>query len=283
MIFPQKKPLFTRVKHWLKLHCPKPILVPMQLVYRPIRYVCHNLQLYINHHGGSLECYCCGKKSKFFLPLAEDGAERAAFNANRSRKVSNESVCPHCGSFPRQRVGCYWLSERWNRPEDAKVMVLAPESCMTLFLKRKNIPYKTADLFAENVDMRFDLQNIPLENDSWDIIICNHVLEHVNDDIKALSEMIRILKPTGAALITVPTNLDSAVTVESMPTMNDKDRTELCGQFDHIRLYGSDVTDRLNTCSRCEVFDGSTIDDRVMQAVGPGSIDVNLLYICKKP
>ena len=277
-----QEPPLGGIKAGIKNNCPEAILKPTLSAYRLLRNACHDLKLSVVHHGGSLECYCCGKKSKHFLRLADLGLHYGPFKANQGATIAAEAICPHCLSLPRHRVACYWLAEKWGRVNDAKVLSIAPENCLRVFFARKNIPVQTADLFAPDVDMRFDLQDIPLENDSWDIVLCNHVLEHVENDLKAMAEIARILKPSGVALITVPTDLNSPHTIQCTPDMDAEARERLCGQFDHLRLYGRDITSRLANCFKYEVFDGSAIDSASMQAFGPRSMDVNRVYICGK-
>ena len=112
----------------------------------------------------------------------------------------------------------------------------------------KHLDYTTADLFSPLADLRFDVQNIPIEDNTYDTILCNHVLEHVDDDRKAIREFQRILKPGGMAIMQVPLDPDYKVTDED-PTIKDPaERERRFRQYDHVRLYGQDYPVRLKEC-----------------------------------
>ena len=105
--------------------------------------------------------------------------------------------------------------------------------------------YVTADLESPLADMHFDVQHIPLEARSIDVVICNHLLEHVEDDRLALRELHRILKPGGWGIMLVPEDRSRATTFEDDTITDAKERTRLFGQYDHRRIYGRDYDDRL--------------------------------------
>ena len=112
----------------------------------------------------------------------------------------------------------------------------------------KHINYTTADLFSPLADMRFDVQNIPIEDNAYDTIFCNHVLEHVDDDRKAIRELHRILKPGGMAIMQVPLDPDYKVTDEDPGIKDPAEREKRFRQYDHVRLYGQDYSERLKEC-----------------------------------
>jgi ubiquinone/menaquinone biosynthesis C-methylase UbiE len=94
-------------------------------------------------------------------------------------------------------------------------------------------------------DYKCDIQNMPFENESFDVVICNHVLEHVPDDKKAMKEIQRILKPKGYAILQVPADFSRKETFEDNSIKDKKERTRIFGQYDHVRVYGTDYPERL--------------------------------------
>jgi ubiquinone/menaquinone biosynthesis C-methylase UbiE len=105
--------------------------------------------------------------------------------------------------------------------------------------------YVTADLESPLADMHFDVQNIPLEDESFDAIICNHIMEHVEDDGKALRELHRIMKPNGWGVILSPVDYSREQTFEDDTITDPEERTRIFGQYDHRRIYGNDFVERL--------------------------------------
>ena len=105
--------------------------------------------------------------------------------------------------------------------------------------------YITADLESPLADQHFDVQNIPLPSDSIDVIICNHLLEHVENDRLAMQELHRVMKPGGWGIFLVPEDRERETTFEDDSIVDAKERTRLFGQYDHRRIYGRDYDDRL--------------------------------------
>lgn len=124
---------------------------------------------------------------------------------------------------------------------------VAPEICfMERFEALENLEYITADIESPLAKVKMDIHEIPFEDNSIDIIFCNHVLEHVDDDMKALSEMRRVLKPGGWAILQVPFFYPLLkTTYEDKSIVDPKEREKAFGQDDHVRMYGEDYGTRL--------------------------------------
>jgi SAM-dependent methyltransferase len=128
---------------------------------------------------------------------------------------------------------------------------IAPEVCLMRKLRKHydGHPglYLTADLESPLADMHFDVQHIPLEDDFTDVVICNHILEHVEDDRQALRELHRILKPGGWGIVLSPMDSSRKETFEDDTITDPAERTRVFGQYDHRRIYGRDYADRLRS------------------------------------
>ena len=127
-----------------------------------------------------------------------------------------------------------------------KVLHMAPEQCfLKRFQKLKHIDLITADLYSPIVDVKADICDLPFDNDYFDIIFCNHVLEHIIDDKKAMLELYRVLKKGGMAILQIPQDYSREVTYEDFSITSPEKRAKHFGQYDHVRVYGSDYFDRL--------------------------------------
>jgi SAM-dependent methyltransferase len=129
-----------------------------------------------------------------------------------------------------------------------KVLHFAPEQAFyKLFRNQKNIDYTTTDLFSPLADVKADICNLPFEDNSYDIILCNHVLEHIPDDTKAMQELYRVLKPGGMGIFQIPQDLSREFTFSDDSITNQKERAAIFGQYDHVRIYGRDYFDKLRS------------------------------------
>jgi predicted SAM-dependent methyltransferase len=129
-----------------------------------------------------------------------------------------------------------------------KVLHIAPEQCfLKLFKQQQNLQYTTADLYSPIADVKADICDLPFENNSFDVVFCNHVLEHIVDDSKAMSELYRVLKPNGMGIFQIPQDLNLAKTYEDFSITSKEERKKHFGQYDHVRVYGKDYFERLNT------------------------------------
>jgi len=163
--------------------------------------------------------------------------------------VRENAQCPHCKSLERHRA--LWLF--WERctelfkSRSKKILHIAAEECFSnIFTQLFGDNYITADINNPNAMIKMDLTAIPFENDTFDIVICNHVLEHVPDDKKAMNEIYRVLKKDGWAILLVPIfDLDN--TYEDWSITTDEGRLQAFGQIDHVRKYGRDYLDRLKS------------------------------------
>lgn len=142
-----------------------------------------------------------------------------------------------------------WISRNTTLEERRpRLLHIAPEVSLMREFRRVysgTEQYTTADLESPLADMHFDIQQIPLDAESVDVVICNHILEHVEDDRKAMREIYRVLSHGGWAVMLVPEDRSRATTFEDDTITDPEQRTALFGQYDHRRVYGRDYDARL--------------------------------------
>lgn len=195
---------------------------------------CRSLISSLIHIGKEVNCPCCGWNFRKFLPYGVEVRENA--------------MCPRCGSLERHRSLWFYLKNKTNFFFDnLKVLHFAPEYCfLKTFKSIPNLDYVSADLTSSLADVKMDITNIMYDDNSFDVILCCHVLEHIPDDFRALTELFRVLKPRGWAILQVPIDLSRDKTIEDTNmTMLPEERERVFGLKEHVRLYGKDYKDRL--------------------------------------
>lgn len=183
------------------------------------------------YHGDRVTCPCCD----------------SSFRGLRSHRARTDVKCPRCGSLERHRLLWLYFTRRTNLlVDDLDVLHVAPEYSFEKRLARRHGPrYVTADLDSPLASVRMDVMGMPFDDASFDVVLCNHVLEHVADDRIAMGEIRRILRPGGWAVLLVPIDPTRESTFEDPAIISPQDRLRHYGQEDHARLYGRDYPDRL--------------------------------------
>jgi len=128
-----------------------------------------------------------------------------------------------------------------------KVLHMAPEQCFVNRFKDLGHEYITADLNSPIADIRANITNLPFEENTFDIIFCNHVLEHIPDDTKAMKELYRVMKKGGMGVFQIPQDLNRETTFEDNSITDKKERAKIFGQYDHVRIYGLDYFTKLRS------------------------------------
>ena len=194
--------------------------------------------------------------NKYTDPI--DGKNFRAFLPYGYNKIRNNVLSPSTYSLERHRLlWLYLKNETSFFKAKLKVLHFAPElALMNQFKKLKNLSYDTVDLNSPIADIKADICDLPFLDNSYDFILCNHVLEHVIDDDKAMRELYRVLKKNGLGIFQVPIDYNRDTTFEDFSVINKKERNKLFGQYDHVRIYGLDFFDRLQkagfSVERCE-------------------------------
>jgi hypothetical protein len=161
--------------------------------------------------------------------------------------IYKNSVCPECYSHPRHRAYYLYLNEllaKFNK--SIKLLHFSPEMAITRVLKsHPNVEYLSVDIDHTKAMRKEDITNLTFKDNSFDVIICMHVFEHIDNDRKAMEEVYRVLKPGGSALLDVPIDVNRELTYEDASITSPADRTRKFWQWDHVRLYGMDYKSKL--------------------------------------
>lgn len=187
------------------------------------------------------------KGSKFTDPI--DGKSFRSFLSYGYAVNRDNALSPSTLSLERHRLLWLYLQREtdfFTKPQ--KVLHFAPEQAFyKRFRNQKNLEYTTTDLFSPLADVKADICDLPFGDNSFDTILCNHVLEHIPDDTKAMQELYRVLKPGGMAILQIPQDLRREITFEDDSITDPKERTKIFGQYDHVRVYGRDYFDKLRS------------------------------------
>ncbi|MEQ8475385.1 MAG: class I SAM-dependent methyltransferase [Fulvivirga sp.] len=222
--------------------------------------------------GNKVTCPIIGRSYRKFLPY---GRVNPRPNA----------LCPDSLSLERHRLLWLYLKQKTNFfNEQLHFLHIAPEQCfMKAFAKQHKDGYITADIESPLAKVKMDVHNIPFEENTFDVAMCNHVMEHVDDDIKAMSEIYRVLKPGGWAIMQVPFfSPVGSVTYEDKSIVDPKERESVYGQDDHVRLYGHDYPDRIRQAG-FEVIEDRFIDELGKDKIKKYALPANeTIFFCKK-
>ena len=187
----------------------------------------------------------CYRGSRYTDPI--NGKSYRSFLPYGYVKIRPNALSPGTLSLERHRLIWLYLQRETNFfKTSAKLLHMAPEKAFMKRLKKlKHLAYTTCDLESPLADVKTDICDLPFDNASFDWILCNHVLEHIPNDTKAMQELYRVLKPGGIALLQVPLESNRKETFEDDSIVNKAERTKVFGQYDHVRVYGKDYFDKL--------------------------------------
>jgi len=213
-----------------------------------------------------------------------DGKSYRRFLPYGYAKVRENVLAPGTLSLERHRL--FWLylkNETTFFSAPLRVLHFAPEQAFVQkFKKQKNLTYTTTDLNSPIADVKADICDLPFKDNSFDFIICNHVLEHIPDDTKAMQELYRVLAPSGTAILQVPYDAKREITFEDNTITDQSERTRIFGQYDHLRVYGMDYFKKLSSIgfnvNALDYTSGISSDDIERYRLCKGE----LLPVCKK-
>ncbi|MES2589481.1 MAG: methyltransferase domain-containing protein [Bacteroidota bacterium] len=243
---------------------PRPLLIRLSYIFKifaPILY-----------KGNKVECPVCEKKFSKFLSYGSDVAHR------------ENVLCPYDLTLERHRLMWLYLKNESDFfTKKLEVLHIAPEQCFySKFKKQENLTYLTGDLVSPLADIHFDLHQIPLEENRFDVVFCNHVLEHVDDAMQCMKELHRVLKNGGWGIMQVPQDFSREETYEDKSITSPEEREKHFWQKDHVRLFGKDYPDWLRKAgfeveeySPIQKFDAEFIERNRI-------IPHEILYIARK-
>jgi len=209
---------------------PRPWLIKFSYVVRPI--------IALSLKGDKYTDPIDGKSFRKFLPYG--------YGNQRENALSPSTL-----SLERHRLMWLFLRDEtdfFSSNNKLKTLHIAPEQCfLDIFKNQKNLDYITSDLESPIADVKADICDLPFKDNEFDIVFCNHVLEHIPDDKKAMKELFRVLKKGGLGIFQIPQDLSKELTFEDDSITDKKERARIFGQYDHVRVYGRDYFDKLRS------------------------------------
>lgn len=218
----------------------------------------------------TVECPVCRGRFRSFQPAG--------------RIPRSNAECPQCGALERHRLQWLFLQARTDLFTGSKrVLHVAAEPCFARRLgDRPGTHYITADRAASGADVCVDLTGVAFADDSFDVILCSHVLEHIPDDASAMSGLFHVLRPGGWAMVQVPLDETREHTFEDPAVTDPAERDRLFGQWDHVRIYGRDYADRL-TRAGFEVHVDRFAFELDARLVARCALLPEPIFVCRKP
>ena len=209
-------------------YIPRTILTRVSMFIKPI------IRIYLS--GNRYTDPIDGRSFRSFIP----------YGYNNVRK---NALSPSTYSLERHRMLWLYLKNETDIfTKQIRLLHFAPEPAFhKIFKNCNNISYDTIDLNSPLAEIKADICDLPIKNDTYDYILCNHVLEHIDDDIKAMSELYRVLKKGGIGIFQIPIDVERKNTFEDPSITSPKQRNKIFGQYDHVRIYGMDYFDRLKS------------------------------------
>lgn len=216
---------------------------------------------FLNYRGNKYECNICEKKLNSFISI-----------------VSTNKLCPRCGSINRTRRLWKVLNDEFS-DTPKKILDFSPSRSFYRKLKKSNNTYISSDLSGNFLsDVRYNIKNIDSNKDNFDLIICYHILEHIDNDTKAISELFRVIKKEGHCIIQTPFKTGEIYENKSITT--PKEREKHFGQSDHVRIYSVEgLKYRLENCGF--IVDTKNYNENSRNINGFSTNETVL--ICKKP
>ncbi len=228
--------------------------------------------------GNTVYCPCCEKGFHTFLPKKGIGGI-----------YRHNSICLNCNSLERDRLLILFLRKKTNLFKDKiHLLHVSPErSLFNLLNRQPNITYNPVDKFEDGYEYPksteyMDITEITKKNNTYDAIICSNVLEHVPDDKKAMSELYRVLKPGGWAIIQVPIDYNREQTYEDLSITDRKAREKAFGWPDHVRWYGKDYFQKLRDTNFQVEIQKYASEFSEEELFKYGIIPNDSIFLCKK-
>lgn len=255
-------------------------LIP-DFIYPPINnfyWWCREKISLLLYKGSTFHCPICNHSFSRFLSA---GFKHSVLEEKKiiGGGFRENACCPSCGSLDRERLLFLFIQSNHLVQSKMRLLHIAPERNIQNFMLQKDIQYFSADLDSRLADMRIDIQQMPFSDNYFEAIICNHVLEHIPDDIKAMQELYRVLKQDGWAILQVPFSPILNQTFEDSTVTSKKEREKIFGQLDHVRIYGLDYPERLKSVGFTVTKE--KMDEKDIQRFN--LLNDEVIFFCKKP
>ena len=219
--------------------------------------------------GSAVECPICQWTGRSFFRVFHPHKPAASF------------ICPSCRSSERHRFAYFYLKNMLTSHAD-NVLHFAPEKCVEPWLRSISKQYLSVDLMSSSAMEHMDITDLRLDDNSFSLLWCSHVLEHIEDDRKAISELFRVLRPSGIAVILVPVYGESSY--ENPDIKSPADRLKHFKQEDHVRLYGLDIESRLKEAGfEVDIIKTHNIPREKLQLHVLDYPSTREIFICTKP
>lgn len=258
-------------------------LLKTRVIFKKIISYFRQLYIKIRYSGNEFNCPFCGGFFRKFLPAGMD------FPVLKKKNIIGggyrlNAVCPNCYSSDRERNIYLYLKNKTNLfHENISLLHVAPENMLgKILMMCPNIDYLSADLNSPTAMVKMDITNIESEDNSFDVIICNHVLEHIQNDLNAMPEIFRVLKPGGWAILQVPISLSLIETYEDPSITKPEEREKVFGQNDHVRIYAIDYKNRLEEVGFSIEMFNFTKEYGKLKSHKYGLLKDEDIYICSK-
>ncbi len=248
-------------------------------LYVKYRQKNQNRKLAVEYKGDAVVCSVCNSTYREFIPTGYI--------------IRKNALCINCDSVERHRLVFKYLTEKtdfFTKPH-IRVLHFGPEKAYyDIFIKMKNIDeYVPCDFFPEVYDdcnivkvVKVDITNIQFEDNYFDVIMCNHVFEHIENDHLAMTECLRVLKPNGWGIFQVPIDYKRETTYEDFTITSPEARTIAFGQSDHVRWYGKDYKERLAKAGFIVKEDDYVTSFTPQEQFKFGFFPDEMIYLCKK-
>lgn len=266
----------------IKSRLPHPLWKALVSSYRCLMWGKYSVRMKLSPQSLKYYCPCCKIRTAELVPGDYLG-HPDFYDLRLFTGFEQNVVCPVCGSLPRHRILASWCDKNKDLFVSSKVLYFAPERCMMRWFKNNKVRPDTADLYSPDAELKLNIQDTGLPDESYDVIICNHVLEHVDDYMKALREMRRILKPDGVFICSFPVSPDVDLVLEDPSASSEEQRLRVFGQSDHVRLFGIGAHAFISEAGfEVSFIDGKDYDGSLLPITGPGKYDINRLYLGRK-